>query len=935
LTEEHRFTRTRVLAIVVLGLAAVGAALVAAHGPARSEQAVYSWPPTRLPSAEPTRTWFTPLLVARREVEQLDAQVPCGDRRALTGAGKPLLVLGTARDRVQWNGLEVTRSTRPSASIVRVGNNELARLPLDGAGCSFRLRISGLEWSIARGGDDITRGTLASPVGVTGLFTQLDLRDEPGLHVTVRPYPQDTRPSNRQLSFQILGVLLVVAALLTALWFRPRPVVRVPRVSASAQDVAVALCLAAYWVLAPLQDDDGWVRARQTNSLVSGGFSSYFQHLGVDLPSITWFEWLQRPAVAHTGSLVINRIPTIAILAATWLVCRACLVRLLGRGPNRRDAAWWSAAAVFSLGAAAFGVTLRPEPPIALLGAGVLACCVRYAIAPGVPPLVGAVLLSGSAVAIHPSGVTAASPLVVCLPRVYSDMRKRVGPSPFVLVGITLIGLAWALLLLFVDSDFANRKESTQVMTAADPSESQSPLNEIDRYRRLLDLGGTPLRREFVALLLLAVVCLVVGRFWRRSLSQALPSASLAIALIFLLITPSKWIWHFGTLIGICAVAVGVEAHHLAVGRRSIGLRWIAAIVLLGSGLWAARGSFQWTTFRTGNPSAWNDVPYVPILLVASVAAVVVAALSRRNRSFLRPELVLVLVVVVALVGTTTVALAVDARHPGWTAARQAVSSLTGSRSCGMATGLTVASPGSIRPLTAAGRLPTAPSQTTQPRGPESERARVDAPSSWFRVPKTDIGLLVDMRTWNADDELVVTWGRGQGRDIRPIASGVVQGAADSGLAPARRVLVDQTALPKRPANATFVRVDARTRGSHSAVAPQVQLVSFESTALQSRMRKAGFKTLVTPYLLEGVPCVTIPPLDYGVAGVPDLIVEGDLWPAAVGGASPFAGVADVYDLLRVPVANWPSDRGLLYVYWVVGDRRDAVAPATRRVGES
>ena len=108
------------------------------------------------------------------------------------------------------------------------------------------------------------------------------------------------------------------------------------------------------------------------------------------------------------------------------------------------------------------------------------------------------------------------------------------------------------------------------------------------------------------------------------------------------------------------------------------------------------------------------------------------------------------------------------------------------------------------------------------------------------------------------------------------------------------------------------------------------ELVSFGEIPLAARMRESGVRTLVTPYLFEGIPCAALPVLRYGVAEVPDLIVEGDLWPAATGYASPFAGVSDAYDVTRVPVANWDTNRGLIYVYAVVTDPRDAVAPATR-----
>ena len=89
----------------------------------------------------------------------------------------------------------------------------------------------------------------------------------------------------------------------------------------------------------------------------------------------------------------MHRLFSAIFVVATWFVARWCLVDLTGRRPSRSDAIWWVAAAVFGIGSTAFGMTLRPEPMIALLVVAVLACCIRYLRASGIGPLVVAVLL--------------------------------------------------------------------------------------------------------------------------------------------------------------------------------------------------------------------------------------------------------------------------------------------------------------------------------------------------------------------------------------------------------------------------------------------------------------------------------------------------------------------------------------------------------------
>ena len=134
-------------------------------------------------------------------------------------------------------------------------------------------------------------------------------------------------------------------------------------------------------------------------------------------------------------------------------------------------------------------------------------------------------------------------------------------------------------------------------------------------------------------LLVLVVVSAILGRFWRRTLLEKLPVASIALCFLLLTFTTSKWIWHFGALVGLCAVAVGVEVDRLRAVRLLTAVRWTAAVVVLVTGLWAARGSFQWTTFETGSAPAWNGVPYVPVLLAAAGAALVLLFVVRRSRA--------------------------------------------------------------------------------------------------------------------------------------------------------------------------------------------------------------------------------------------------------------------------------------------------------------
>jgi len=98
----------------------------------------------------------------------------------------------------------------------------------------------------------------------------------------------------------------------------------------------------------------------------------------------------------------------------------------------------------FGVGATAFGMTLRPEPAIALLVVAILACCIRYLRSPGLEPLVVAILLAGLALTIHPAGAVALAPLLVCARRVISDALRREGVTILEVAVLISIGAASA-----------------------------------------------------------------------------------------------------------------------------------------------------------------------------------------------------------------------------------------------------------------------------------------------------------------------------------------------------------------------------------------------------------------------------------------------------------------------------------------------------------
>ena len=922
----------RATAAIVVALAALAAVTLAALGPALPDEVEYSWPPDPPPISSPTRTWLSPLLLARHEADTIRAHVPCQATRVLRDAGSSILLFGTARAPTSWNGLAVTRPRVGGATVVAVGRDELVSIPAPrpGASCALEITVEGRNWKIEPTGRPARSGTLESRPTVTGLFTELDLRSNPGLDVTVRPIAQDTRPSDRQTLLRLVAALLLAAAVVITVWpdlrHRRWGGVRRNRQRFAAQDGVVVVLLAVWWMLAPLNYDDGWVRARQLNSLISGGFSSYYEHWGTNLPLAAWFEWVQHLVVGHTSSLAADRLPTAALLVATWIVARRCLTRTLGRGPARRDVAWWSAALTFCVGATAYGMTLRPEPVIVLLAVGVLAVSMQYAQTSATSPLFAAVLLGGLAVTVHPAGVVALAPLVVCLPRIVRDAKRGVLPLSNI-VTVALVGLAWTVLLAFLDSDLSQRRESTALLRNADSFHSKGVFQELERYGNLSGIGSSVLRREFVAILLLAVVAFVAGTSGRRSLTERLPSASIVVGLALLAFVPSKWIWHFGVLVGIATIAVGVESDRL-VKRESSPRRALAvtATVMVFS-LWAGLHSDPWGPLDVG--ATWSRAPALFVsATIGTIAIVIALGLAGRIR---RPEMVVFPAVAAALLAVTVATIGAAAVvTDGWTATRQALASIApGDTSCGVGDDLRIPTLNSMTPLLPVGGVLNGRTIDSRGQGTRDLLSRRPTSDHWYRLrrPVAPIGFFVSSRR-RPSDHVVVAWGRLGHGGVETLRTGIVD--LPTARHATRWTFVLARSFPKRPRNANAISIAVRRQDARTSTTAVTRPMSFHWTRLSRVLTDDATVALVDPFVFEATPCARLPAIAHGVAQAPNLIVEWPRGPNFANYSSPFRGVVDALDTVSVPMEGLAGGGGLV-VHWVIAHPRDAVAPMSQR----
>lgn len=932
---------------LVLAAAALVAAAAAAIGPATHLQSSYSWPPRNLPPGQPQRLWYTPLLLARHEPQSISARIPCSLPPALsTKKQAAVTVLATARDPVRAGGLAIT--SRAGQLVVQVGDHTLAAARLGGT-CSYELLVNQGRWTLSGGPDNSSRGgdLSAMPI-VAGLFTGLDLRSGTAPSIAVKTRVYGSRGTTLQaVLWSAAAFAALIALLLVAVPRRPRRFgagmargVRRAAAHARPVDVVVVLLLICWWFVGPSFFDDGWRLASQENYAAFGGFSTYYSSFGVGA-TLDWVQWAEHVVFRGSTVLLVLRLPALICLAATWILCRWILNRI---APTDRAIAVWTLAAGFAVGAMAWGMTLRPEPVVALLVTAVFACTILFLERETAAPLAVAAVLVVLAVLAHPAGLVALAPLLAVAPAIARWVRSRwASAATIVLAAAALLGV-----LAIVGSDLQQRRADViSLRTYGD--EISGWRDEISRYTLLTRFPySTPLRREWVALAFLAVLAYLLRRRPDRQGTQlGLPGASLGIALLLLIVTPSKLPWHFGAFIGIAALALAAEAARLWHDGRSTDGWQLRPFLVIGAATVAAAWSWsprtawadldlqtrQWTLGFENRLTLAKVAGAAPVALLLVLAAFF--ALRRRSRLRAAPWLAAawaIPVVVVPVVAFTIGVLAADAaKTPSWTLAKQNLQSLKGDLRCGLADDALVPVRASMRALSPVGSAQFSAARWLPPTPvaglPRFALGPPPASSPWFRLPQAKhIGFFLAGIPGSADG-LELEWGRTRNGKVEQLAANGVSVPTDD----ARPDLgywrfYSAADLPAAPAGATAARFAVRSANGPGAALGLTAPVTYDDESLARLL--VGGPSLALPNLLTYVPCVTQPRVG-GIAEVPKVLLafRDTMWPLGTG-TSPFDELPELYPFVRLPLSDSQNPPGAVAVYEV--DRQiegAAIAP--------
>jgi arabinosyltransferase A len=695
--------------------------------------------------------------------QSLDLSIPCQTIATLPAAGG--LVVST----VPPGGIDASRNglfVRASDNVVVVAFRDSVAAVADRkavtSGACNTLHI----WANAGGvGADFVgipgaAGNLPAEKKpqVAGVFTDLKVAPQPGLSARI---DVDTRfitsPTVLKLAVMALGVLCVIASIVALAVLDRRGGRRARgawrrfwRASLSTwlADIGVIGTLLLWHLIGATSSDDGYNLTIARASDQAGYSANYFRFFGATEAPFDWYQSVLAHLAAVSTAGVWMRLPATAAAIGTWLIISRAVLPRMGRRLALNKVAVWTAGAVFLAAWLPFNNGLRPEPLIAF---GTIAAFALVENAIGTRrlwPAALAIVVAMFSVTLAPQGLIALAPLLVggrAIARVIQARGARGEGRAG--VGASLAALAASLSLVFVivfrDQTLATVAESARIKYVVGPTIAW--YQEFLRYYFLTveDSVDSSLTRRFAVLVMLVCLFGMLAILLRRGGVPGMAKGpvwrlvgAVAIGLLLLTFTPTKWAVQFGAFAGLAGALGGVTAFVFArVGlhsRRNLALYVTALLFVLA---WATSGINGW--FYVGNYGVpWFDkqpviagIPVLGIFLVLAILTGLLAgwlhfrmdytghievANTRRNRVLASTPLLVVAVIMVILEVGSMAKGAVQ-RYPVYTTAKANASALVSglsASSCAMADDVLA------EPDTNAGLLQPVPGQQFGKYGP-------------------------------------------------------------------------------------------------------------------------------------------------------------------------------------------------------------------------
>ena len=584
---------------LLAGLVAVLSTLLLPLAPVSMSQPVVSWPQSQTAPAS------TMLQLTAQTPLSVDLRFTCATARAAarTADGVLFATIDPRQPTAGARGLLV-RSLPGGLGVESNGVDLVRDAPVSGD-CSYAVTGDATGLALSRDGVEVARGRADRLPAFDVLATSLTaLSPAAGEQLSARITVDDQFSTSPSPSKWALMVLVVLGAAGCAVFLvleqrgdRPERVPGLRRFGAG--DVVVPLVMVAWLFLAPMSDDDGYYAAMARNSLDEGAVGNYYQLLNQNFTPFTWSYRLLGIWQQVGDSPVLLRVPALVCGLLTWFVLRrfttqpGALPAVLqssrrGRGSMVLVLAlaclgWWLP----------YGMGVRPEAVV-----GLLAVVTLLAVSSGLRrrslPLLGlAVVAAAMSVVCHPTGFVALAPLLAGAPRVVALLRDGVSTRRALLRALALVAPgAVAGIAAFGDGSFNDFRRGQEIFLSI-----QAQNNWFDEYQRYellfspIAMGSYAKRAAVVlgiaALVWFAVIAAASRRRGVVSPQLMLAGQSLALGLLLLWITPSKWTHHFGALDGIGPAFLGLFLVSLPVLVRALpgGLRNgpLVGVVAIGS----------------------------------------------------------------------------------------------------------------------------------------------------------------------------------------------------------------------------------------------------------------------------------------------------------------------------------------------------------------
>ncbi|MCU1609341.1 MAG: hypothetical protein JWM45_1257 [Pseudonocardiales bacterium] len=594
--------------------------------PVIADDPVVSWPP----AGQQPRSTVLPLSPYRPL--QLTATIPCATLHVLDaqpGGGEALRTLPADVGTAPGEGLVV--AAEQGVVTVTASGAEVLREAVPSVRCSYQVLADAGGVRVARDGAGIaTRTHLLVPevaelqTDAVGTATGLSVQ----LHTDAR---YQSRPTLLKTAV-LVAHGLALAALLVLAWRRwpgaGSGLVR-PRLSwADAAVVAVSL----FWVVAgPVNIDDSWYLLMARNAMQSGYLGNVIYQFNVTENPFVASQYAMQAwgALGGQWSLGWMRLLPLAYGLATYALLRVLVATALGRVAQRPLVAW-AVAAAHLLWWLPYGMTLRPEPLIALGTAGVLVFSELARRRRSVGVFAVAVAVAALTVTASPTGLVAAAPLMVCLPWLWQWWQAESARSP--VTAALVVGAAASIVIpvAFADATVGDVLESVAVHRWY--YRQYAWYEEYLHYADLLvpDERGAWGKRLPVLLTLGVLLAVALGAGRRPGTAgrsgQLLGEAAAitALGLVVMALTPTKWVNHFGAVAAPATVLLATALIRSPLPRRvgaatmaigSAGLVAAVSVAFAGPNLW--RPLSDW-----GQPFGnhlFIDRPYEQSLLAPSL----------------------------------------------------------------------------------------------------------------------------------------------------------------------------------------------------------------------------------------------------------------------------------------------------------------------------